>query len=400
MPPKIAIQLEAFAELRGSVPDVPFAEGVNYDELVAADLAKGQKPMFVTLPLAQFGQVSRNRRRYSESEVRRMYSRIMQSAVTGALGHLRDDERSFAFEVPAVKWVGASIEGNQLWGKLYVLSHKDDLREYFRVQKASGGRVGTSLYALGYEEYDPEAEVWDVSELELEQIDVVHPDRVGVLFAATMAPHITSETLAEEASAVPEDTEAPLDEEVPIDQETTEEDMATQPNTPSTTTETDVDSRIVAMTEAHQAEVRKLQAELNQLKSDTRALNRVREMLSVKEGQDVVLALQAEQSTMDVLRRENLELLDTAIKAEVSNLVPVEWVRGMVESIIRDRKPQTRGDVVSFVQEALAQEHIATILKNAVQKEMGPKVETSKTPAGETPNSSNDLFILVPGMEG
>jgi hypothetical protein len=475
MPPKkISIQLEAFWELRGSVPDVPFAEGVNYDELVAADLAKGQKPMFVTLPLAQFGQVSRNRRRYSEAEVRRMYSRIMQSAVTGALGHLKDDERSYAFEVPAVKWVGALIEGKQLWGKLYVLSHREDLREYFRVQKASAGRVGTSLYSMGYEEYNPDSDVWEVSDLELEQIDVVHPDRVGVLFAATMTPHITTEMIKEAVNgelAVDDFVEFESDgilrkgevntiwtegevevphqegltvtasEEDPIarlylwcpsykdgywmrqdwqvvrrfsqltkiepllaaestetEEETMEESMAVKPNTPSTVEETDVDSRIIQLNEAHQEAVRDLNKRIAQMESDNRAYARLREMLGVKEGQDPVLALQAQQSTLDVLRKENKELLETAVKQEVGKFVKVEWAQGMVESYVSNKNPQTRSDVVTFTQEALAQEHIATILRNAVQKEMGPNVETpTHTP---TPTPVADDLIIIPSLDG
>jgi hypothetical protein len=475
MPPqKIQVQLEAFWELRGSVPNVPFAEGVNYDELVAADLAKGQKPMFVTLPLAQFGQVSRNRRRYSESEVRRMYSRIMQSAVTGALGHLRDDERASAFEVPAVKWVGAVIEGNQLWGKLYVLSHQEDLREYFRVQKATSGRVGTSLYGLGYEEYNPDSEVWEVTELELEQIDVVHPDRVGVLFAATMSPHITSETVKEAengelavgdfvrfesngvlcygqintittegevevpyqdgltVTATEEDPIArlniwwpnyegagwimsshqivlrfsqltkieplPAAETIENEEEPMEESMANKPLTPSTVEETDVDSRIITMQEQHQEAVRDLNKKIAQMESDNRAYARLREMLGVKEGQDPVLALQAQQSTLEVLRKENKELLETAIKQEVGKFVKVEWAQGMVESYVSNKNPQTRSDVVSFTQEALGQEHIATILKNAVQREMGPAVQTPTQTPVQTP--VGDDLIIIPSLEG
>jgi hypothetical protein len=475
MPPtkQASVQLENVAELRGSFPDVPFAAGVNYEELVAADLAESRQPMFVTLPLAQFGQVSRNRRRYSEAEVRRMYNRIMQGAVTGQLGHLTEDERSHAFPIPAVKWVGAIIVDKQLWGKAYILSNREDVREYFRVQKATSGRVGTSLYAMGYEEYLPEIDVWDVTDIELEQIDIVHPDRVGVLFAATIPPILTTETLREAVNGdlavndfvsferngalcygqvntiwtegeveIPYDGELTVtaSEEDPIarinawhqgyegwcmadwqflmrfskltkvdelpeieleniDLEDTEEEMGNQPKTPSTQDETvDVDSRILAIKEQSDESIRKLQAELSQLKSDTRKFARLCEMLGVKDDQDPVLALQAQQSTLGLLRTENMELLETAIKAEVASHVKVDWARAMVEAYARDKKPQTRSDVVSFVQEALAQEHIATILRNAVQKEMGPSVQTPTTTPEPTP--VGDDLIIIPGMEG
>lgn len=476
MPPtQKPIQLELVSELRGGFPDVPSAVGVNYDELVAADLAKGQKPMFVTLPLAQFGQVSRNRRRYKEAEVRRMYNRIMQSAVTGQLGHLTEDERSHAFETPAVKWVGALIEGNQLWGKLYVMAHREDVREYFRVQKATGGRVGTSLYGVGYEEYIPDDDVWEITELELEQIDVVHPDRVGVLFAATLPPHITTETIQEAVngdlaegdfvsfeshgalcygqintiwtegevevpyqdgltvSATDDDPIARLNiwwpnyegagwvmsshqvvlrfsqltkiEPLPAaemtEEESMEEDMANKP-TPSTDGETvDVDSRIIAMQEQHQEQVREFNRKLAQAEANERTLNRLREMLKATDGTDPVLALQAQQSTMESLRRENIELLEAAIKQEVAKHVKVEWAQGVVEQAVRTRKPLSRAEVVAFVQEALADPHIAVIVKNAVQQAMGPNVETPKTNAlGEGGSQGNpaDVSILVPGM--
>ena len=477
MPPaiKATLQLETISELRGGFPQIPYAMGVKYDELVAADLAEGREPMFVNLPLAQFGQVSRNRRKYSEAEVRRMYNRIMQSQVTGALGHLTVDERSHAFEIPAVKWVGATIEGNQLWGKLYVLAHREDVREYFRVQKASGGRVGTSLYGMGYEEYDPEGDVWNVLDLELEQIDVVHPDRVGVLFAATLPPHITTETIQEAVNgelaegfvrfesngalcygqintiwtegevevpyqdgltvtASEEDPLARLNiwwpnyegagwvmsshqvvlrfsaltriEPLPAAETETienqeEDDMATKPNTPSTEgQEVDVDSRIITMQEQHQDAVRELNRQLTEARAKERRFNSLCEMLNVGEGQDPILALQALQVTLKSLQVENIELLETAIKQEVSSHVKVTWVQGVVEQAVRARKPLSRAEVVAYTQDALLDPHIATIIKNAVQKEMGPSVQVPKTNPLDKSTEGNDgeIFFIIPTM--
>ena len=247
---KVQIQLSEVRELRGSYPDVPLAAGVNYEELVTADRAAGQDPMFVTLPLAYFGQVSRNKRRYSEAEVRRMYRRIVESAVTGALGHLRHEDRGFDFDIPAVKWVGAKIVGDELWGKLYVLSNRQDVREYFRVQKASGGKVGTSLYGMAYEDYHEADEVFDVREMDLEQIDIVHPDRVGVLFAATADPGITSETRMQETAL--EDSEpVPASHQVNL-HIPTEGKMSDKQDTG---TPDNTDARVIELQETHAEEV-------------------------------------------------------------------------------------------------------------------------------------------------
>ena len=491
MTKKVKVQLEQISEFRGSPPEVPLAEGVNYEELVAKDIADGQEPMFVTLPLAQFGQVSRNKRRYPEAEIRRMYNRIIQSAVTGDLGHMKIEDRSTKFEVPAVKWVGAAIVEDELYGKLYVLSHRKDVREYMRVQKASNGRVGTSLYALAYEEYNEEDDVYEISGIELEQIDIVHPDRVGVLMAAMNSPHITIETIQEaepgeiavgdfvqwerngnlvrgqvntvwtegevevpysdspDLTATDDNPIARMDvfepnyhgkgwiltswqliqyvndltkikplelaesEQVPnsedLSRTTSEEDAGAageniteevnneEEAEMSKTPQADTDTRIVELQEAHQEQIRVLNLEKTELKKNARTFQRLCEMLSVAEGDDPVLALQALKSDYEVAQKENSDLLTTAIESEVSKHVAVEWARGIVIESVTKAHPQTRAEVVQVVQECLKNENVKRILKNAIQKESGPALTTpTETPA---PDATDEGLILIPEME-
>ena len=178
--------------------------------------------------------------------------------------------------------------------------------------------------------------------------------------------------------------------------------MATTTAKPGTTEgqETDVDSRIITMQEQHQAEVRELSRKLALLQANERTLNSLRDMLGVKEGQDPVLALQAQVSTLQTLQRENIELLETAIKQEVSTHVKVAWAQGVVEQAVRTKKPLSRAEVVAYTQEVLTDPHIAVIVKNATQQAMGPNVEITKSNIGELGQQGNsaDVFILVPGM--
>jgi len=207
------------------------------------------------------------------------------------------------------------------------------------------------------------------------------------------------ESLPELAS--PEDTLTEgqeADEQVNNIENLTEDEtpMATKPD--STKEIHDVDSRIVELKEQHQEQVRELNGQIGGLEANERTVNRLREMLGVAEEQDPVLALQALQSTLRSLQRENIELLETAIVQEVGKFVKVQWAQGVVEQYVRNKKPLSRAEVVTYTQEALDNPHIAVIVKNAVQQAMGPNVENPKTQTPDAPMT--EPWIIMPELEG
>jgi len=69
-----------------NLPDVPLAAGLDV-------AAFGDDPLFVTLPVAQIGAVSRNGYRYAEGAVRGLVEQINAKKPEGRWGHVRPEDR-------------------------------------------------------------------------------------------------------------------------------------------------------------------------------------------------------------------------------------------------------------------------------------------------------------------
>lgn len=487
------IEVVQLHKLEGAYPDVPIADGVDYEGLVQPDIDAGDKPFFITLPLGEKNAISRNGRRYvGDVAVNAIHDAIQNRRITGQLGHTAEDRRGWEFKLPVLHWVGSVVQDGIVWGKAFVPRTAMELREYYRIQGKKNATVGTSLEGWGVQEWNSELEMYDILSLDVDRVDAVEAHGVGILKAGSMPPKITSETKQPVQEAAPDDVavgdlvswnnrnnqlmrgrintiwtegevevpysdspaitatiENPLarmdvyephyktgewrltgwqeiqyvrdlmkieslpelnaaqddvlsevqatpDEQDEPNIENLPEDnpMATTPKQETH----DTDSRIVELKEQHQEQVRDLNRQIGELKANERTVNRFREMLSVTEGQDPVLALQALQSTLQTLQKENNELLETAIKQEVGKFVKVEWAQGVVEQYVTNKKPLSRAEVVTYTQEALDNPHISVIVKNAVQAAMGPNVETQKTPQTDTPIA--EQWILIPDTEG
>lgn len=165
---------------------------INVSEQVVNEL--GADPMFVTLPVGFSNSESRNGRKYDEKSARAILEAINTQKPIGQKGHLRAEDRPYKFETPPFIWVGAVIEHGTVWGKAFIMEHAADVREYVRVAKATGAMVGTSIY--GTADIDADG---NVSNLQIESIDLAHPARLGLPQAAR-TPVITSESHAESAA--------------------------------------------------------------------------------------------------------------------------------------------------------------------------------------------------------
>lgn len=197
--PQKKIVVEIQHQFAGDYPeDIPFANGVDIDALTKPDVDEGRKPYFVTLPLGEVGQVSHNNRRYVEDvAIKAIEYAISKNKIGGNLGHTPAFERGTHFAIPVLHWVGAMIREGVVWGKAYVPGDSERMREvrnYLSRQKATRSRVGTSLEGEGIQQWNEELETWDILELEVERIDMVGADGVGIDIAGSMSPHITKES--------------------------------------------------------------------------------------------------------------------------------------------------------------------------------------------------------------
>lgn len=174
---RTAVNMEnGFAEK--ITPDVPLAEGLDV-------AAFGDDPMFVTLPIAQIGAVSKNGYRYAEAVVRGLVTQINQQKPEGHWGHVPAEKRDTHYQPPAVRWVGALMdEGGVVWAKAFPIT--PEAREHFRIAQAAHAPIGTSLYGVATIEGE------EVVALDLESIDLADAARVGIA-EAVAAPVITAE---------------------------------------------------------------------------------------------------------------------------------------------------------------------------------------------------------------
>lgn len=179
-------------EFRGEVPSVPTADGVDMEALLEGDA----NPMFVTLQVAGAGLVSANGVEYDDYLVGEIEAQIKEKRPDALMGHIPDVMRDSAF--PATEdaqtpfagiWVGALRVGNVLWGKAYIPPGR--IREYFARKKATGGKVGTSIYGLAVFE-EARKGVYRLRDFVLETLDFAPADRASLKMGGEFV--ITSET--------------------------------------------------------------------------------------------------------------------------------------------------------------------------------------------------------------
>lgn len=362
---------EAQHALRGDYPDVPLAEGVNLAELTEGD----DNPMFITLPIA-FVATSRNQVNYAEKDVIRIVNAVNTRNVVGNLGHLPEWERPYTFDIPPLRWVGATYNADTrtAWGKAYVLPTARDVRDYIRASKAANAEIGTSIY--GYADVDIDGNIVGET-LVLENIDLAHPMRLGMPMAGRI-PHITQETIVK-------DNPSPIAEETPMDPNTNKPKEETQGLIVSET-ETQLRKQVSELT----TQLRDLTIRQSEAEVRLKDLNQVIEMLN--KPADVVLALQAELAKTKDLAAENLRLLESAITTEVTKKVAAESVRPTIEAMVKAQKPARYNDMLVVLEGVLAQEHIKLLLKHTTLVEMGPPQQRPVVP----PDGDDDKVIFIP----
>lgn len=353
------VLFETTAYFNKGYPDVQLAEGVDMAGLTEGD----DKPFFITLPIGEKGVQSRNERTYPAEEVQRIADTINQERIGGILGHLRDDQRAYEYQIPVIHWVGAMFEGNTLWAKGYIPKTEPKLRESMRIAMKTRSRTGTSIYGT--------AEIGDdgvVHNLKVESIDIAHPDRVGVPMTAAI-PAVTSETVNEEAreETMPDPTTTPAPEAVAES------------------------TQVLELKRQHTEAVRELNDQIIALKNQVKDLGKIAELVGDKDG-DVLMTVKARLAELAALKKENGDLLQEAIQA-MALTVKVESVRPAIVENVTALKPTTRAEVKEAFDKVMDKEWVKAMLKSTIATEMGGKQTRPNTPQTD---ESGEQRILIP----
>lgn len=119
---KQLIEVHLLHKMEGVYPDVPISPDVDFEGLVKPDRDAEEEPFLIVLPLGEYNQISGNNRRYIEDvAINAISSAINSRRITGQLGHTSQDNRAWEFKIPALHWVGATIDENKVvWGKSVV----------------------------------------------------------------------------------------------------------------------------------------------------------------------------------------------------------------------------------------------------------------------------------------
>lgn len=177
-----SLQLRHFynAQLAGKFPDVPVADGVNIDELVADD----PNPTFLTLPIAEDGRVAEDGLRYTQQFNERLIANTINSRrVLGNMGHMSPFETIYRFDIPAAIWLGAMRTDDGIWwAKAYIVD--GDVGNFVRRLKAANGVIATSIHMryspLGTTFLDDGTFTVDPDAAELLQLDFAPDERAAL----------------------------------------------------------------------------------------------------------------------------------------------------------------------------------------------------------------------------
>ncbi len=169
----------------GGFPEVPFAPGVNVQELNEID----PDPLYVTLPFVIDGGKASNGLFYSKAFNDALIEQVNAKRPTGSFGHhIGVLEATARNDVPPIIWVGATRDSEgRGWIKGFVRDR--GVKEYLRALKAAGSSIGTSIVGsapyeafIVYNADDEEGFYFEIDpqRFSLISVDVVEPERAAL----------------------------------------------------------------------------------------------------------------------------------------------------------------------------------------------------------------------------
>jgi hypothetical protein len=365
------VQFTFVSEFRGSYPDVPFAEGVDRATLEAGD----DDPMYLTLPVAKVGAVSRSKLRHTPEFVSSVVSQINDYRPGGIMGHIKLQDRSTLFPVSDIHWVGATLaEDGTAWAKGYIPNSKKEVRKHYQLEKAKGGKAAISLYGIGPRHAHQNGD-WTPKPFTLEAVDLAPWQRAALPLTGDF--ELTSEMVGDSTPppTEPEESNMPQDikwddiklEDIP--QTVVEMVMAANPPAPPAepVTPPEVVSQITGLT----SQVETMQTIISELQATNEALRKSQFEASV----DQLVAEYTDWNTAGVEAAEKaLETLRKGFKTAL-----VAEFNARMSLVSEQTAPDDLPDLTTIAAELWAADHepMAEAVKLMIA---GGRVTTSAKP--------------------
>lgn len=340
------------SEFKGKYPDVPIADGIDYDELIEGD----SDPVFVTLPVGKVNAKSGNKRFYDEAFVSELEKQILANKPIGLMGHLKPEQRATEFPMEAVHWVGAKRVGELLWGKGYV--PMGDARARLQRYKATKKQIATSIDALAEGIWDETISAYRMKAdtLKLAQIDIAPADRAGIADLAAV-PHFTTEMSDSNGGNNNMDKAQAI-------RELTVEDINLLPEA--------VRNAILVGS------------------VDGKVVTELRQILGLDAGADPIKAITELRQAEETRKKEAVKARITELASDKEKGVKLETVRGLVIELVTARNPATVQEAETVYQQVVETDAVKAALKGQLQETMGPPQRTPV--AGQ--NGSNRYFNI------
>lgn len=158
----------------------------------------------------------------------------------------------------------------------------------------------------------------------------------------------------------------------------------------------DTAAQIVEMERKHTEAIRDIQLKLTNAENAIRDFTKMKSLLGIAETEDAIIRTMAINGELANLRKENGDLLEATIKAEVAAKVAVESQRGMIEALVKEQKPARRVDVTTALESVMTRPEVKAFLITGVAETQGPPANRPTTPS---PSPADDAARqIIPGV--
>lgn len=357
------------SEFKGRPPQVPLADGVDFEALTEGD----DKPVFVTLPIGLVNAKSGNKRLYDEKFVKELERQVIANRPIGLMGHLRLEDRATEFPSEAVHWVGALRVGELLWGKGFV--PKGEPRERLQRYKATKTKIATSIDCIAEGVWDDTAQAYRMKAdtLRLGQIDIAPADRAGIADLAAV-PHLTSEMLDSGNWDDNQQEDSDMADKAQVIRELTADDAKILPEP--------VKQAVLATASAA---------------PEVAQVAEIRAALGLDDKIDVVKTITEMRRTQEEQSRKAVQQRITELAADPEKGVKLEAVRGLVVELVTARAPQTVQEAETAYQQVIESDAVKAALKSHVVETMGPRQGAGSL---QGQNGKQNRYFQIPVESG
>jgi hypothetical protein len=357
------------SEYTGSFPEIPVFRDIDIKELVRGD----DKPVFVTLPIGKANAKSGNQRYYDEAFIVELEKQVQELKPIGLMGHLSEEQRSFAFPAEAVHWIGTMRVKEYLLGKGYVPS--GDSRNRLQRYRATQKKIATSIDARGDGVWSETLGAYKMiaSSLVLNQIDIAPADRAGI--ADLSAVPLLTQEMAQQSGII---VVRPIKESKKMDED---------------------EKKIITELKAK---------DVSLLPDEVRAAIIQEYSKEIKEALGLT-----DDNLLDAVKRiqqKDAEREKAAVSSRITEMattgdkaIKIEAVREMVIDMVEAKNPKTVAEAETAYAEVLEKPSVKKALDLALQESMGPaqtnpmQNQTGAT-AGTDPKMKGKWFVLPPAQ--